>query len=58
VFTPVKLIKGCSKKLVLILNASYTGKYYLPALSCHAMYNNTVAARITGQWFEVVKSGE
>lgn len=39
---------------VVQLNAAYQGKYYLPAVSCSAMYDNTIYARETGQWVEVV----
>jgi uncharacterized protein YfaS (alpha-2-macroglobulin family) len=38
----------------LILNASYAGKYYLPAISCEAMYDGRIFARSTGTWVEVV----
>lgn len=38
----------------LQLNAAYLGKYYLPATSCEAMYDNAVYARKPGRWVEVV----
>ena len=47
-----------SKTFVVLLNASYQGKYYLPAISCEAMYDNTIMARTTGQWVEVVQLGD
>lgn len=37
------------------LNASYTGKFYMPGLSCEAMYDNTIYARQKGRWVHVVK---
>ncbi len=37
------------------LNAAYEGRYYLPTVSCEAMYDNTIAARQPGQWVEVSK---
>lgn len=40
----------------LVLNASYTGRYYLPAIRCTAMYDNQVNALIPGQWVEIVKA--
>nr|WP_321454090.1 MG2 domain-containing protein [uncultured Carboxylicivirga sp.] len=58
VYSYFDLKKGYSKKFVIILNAGYTGRYYLPAVSCEAMYDNTVAARKPGKWVEVVASGE
>jgi alpha-2-macroglobulin len=37
------------------LNAAYTGKYYLPAVNCEAMYENNVHANTKGRWVEVVR---
>lgn len=37
------------------LNAAYLGKFYLPTVSCEAMYNASVYARTQGQWVNVVK---
>lgn len=37
----------------VLLNASYTGRYFLPAVSAEAMYDNRVQAVTTGQWVEV-----
>jgi uncharacterized protein YfaS (alpha-2-macroglobulin family) len=39
----------------VMLNASYTGRYFLPATYCEAMYDATVNALQKGQWVEVVK---
>ncbi|GAB4293320.1 MAG: MG2 domain-containing protein [Marinilabiliales bacterium] len=41
----------------VLLNASYEGRYYLPAISCEAMYDATIFARKKGAWVEVVKAG-
>ena len=41
-----------------MLNAAYQGRFYLPAVSCEAMYDNSIFARVPGQWVEVVKPGE
>ncbi|MFK7983256.1 MAG: alpha-2-macroglobulin, partial [Saprospiraceae bacterium] len=38
------------------LNAAYEGRYYLPTVSCEAMYDNTIQARQPGEWVEVVKT--
>lgn len=35
------------------LNAAYTGRYYLPAVSCEAMYDNRIRAVTPGRWVEV-----
>ncbi|MBI9063954.1 MAG: alpha-2-macroglobulin [Marinilabiliaceae bacterium] len=58
VYSYFDLSTNKQKKLVVMLNAAYTGRYYLPAVSCEAMYNNTVSARQPGQWVEVVKAGQ
>lgn len=42
-----------TKTFVLQLNASYKGRFYLPAVLCEAMYENTVNARSRGKWVEV-----
>lgn len=42
----------------VLLNATYTGRFYLPGTTCSAMYDNTVNARNAGQWVQVVKAGE
>ncbi|MFC2125106.1 alpha-2-macroglobulin, partial [Bacteroidota bacterium] len=37
----------------VLLNASYQGKYYLPAVFVEAMYDNSIAANTVGQWINV-----
>jgi uncharacterized protein YfaS (alpha-2-macroglobulin family) len=39
----------------VMLNAAYTGEFYLPAVSCEAMYRNNIFARKKGRWVKVVK---
>jgi uncharacterized protein YfaS (alpha-2-macroglobulin family) len=39
----------------VMLNAAYAGHYYLPAVYCEAMYNNSINSLIKGQWVDVVK---
>jgi uncharacterized protein YfaS (alpha-2-macroglobulin family) len=39
----------------VMLNAAYLGRFYMPAISCEAMYNHTINAVQKGQWVEVVK---
>ena len=39
----------------VLLNAAYLGKYYLPTVSCEAMYNNNIQALEAGKWVQVVK---
>lgn len=38
------------------LNAAYEGRYYLPTVSCEAMYDNTIQARQPGEWVEVIEA--
>ena len=42
-----------SNTYIIQLNAAYVGKYYLPAVYCEAMYDETVNALIPGKWIEV-----
>jgi hypothetical protein len=35
------------------LTAAYQGRYYLPTVSCEAMYDNTINARKPGMWVTV-----
>lgn len=37
------------------LTAAYQGRFYLPAVSCEAMYDNSINARTAGQWVEVIR---
>ncbi len=37
------------------LNAAYTGKFFMPGVSCEAMYDNTIYARHKGKWVNVVR---
>lgn len=39
----------------VMLTASYAGKFYLPAVSCEAMYDKSIYVRKKGQPVEVVK---
>lgn len=39
----------------VLLNASYLGRYYLPSVSCAAMYDDEIQAVNPGKWVQVVK---
>jgi alpha-2-macroglobulin len=56
VYTYLDLKPGQRKTFQVLLNASYVGKYYLPAAYCEAMYDNTINSRRPGMWVEVVKN--
>ena len=55
VYTYFSLPEDKEVTYYVMLNAAYTGKYYLPATYCEAMYNNSITALLKGQWIEVVK---
>jgi alpha-2-macroglobulin len=55
VYTYFNLRPGQRLTFRLLLNASYEGSYYLPAVSCEAMYDNTIYARVAGMDVKVVK---
>ena len=44
---------GESVTVPITLTATYPGRFYLPAVSCEAMYDNSVSAVIPGRWVEV-----
>lgn len=55
VFTFFNLGAGGPATFRISLNAAYTGRFYLPATSCEAMYRGNIYARKKGRWVEVVK---
>ena len=44
---------GQSVTIITGLTATYPGKFYLPAVSCEAMYDSSISALVPGQWTEV-----
>ena len=48
---------GANKSVTykVLLNAAYRGKYYLPAVSTEAMYDNEIYAHKAGKWVEVIQ---
>jgi len=57
VYTYFDLDKGKTKIFRILLNASYVGKYYLPTVSCEAMYDASISSRKAGMWINVVNVG-
>jgi uncharacterized protein YfaS (alpha-2-macroglobulin family) len=55
VYTYFDLNSNQRKTFKVLLTAGYAGSYYLPAVSCEAMYDNTVYARKKGKVVEVIK---
>ncbi len=58
VYSYFDLGAGASKTFKVMLNAAYKGSFYLPGVSCEAMYDNSVTAHISGRWVNVKRQGE
>jgi uncharacterized protein YfaS (alpha-2-macroglobulin family) len=58
VYTYFYLNGGQTRTFNVMLTASYVGQFYLPAISCEAMYDNSIYARKKGQPVEVVRTPE
>jgi uncharacterized protein YfaS (alpha-2-macroglobulin family) len=56
VFTYFWLSPNETRTFRVMLTATYAGNYYLPAVSCEAMYDKSIYARKKGQPVEVVKT--
>lgn len=57
VYSYFDLRAGETKKVELLLNASYLGRFYLPPVGVEAMYDGTINARAVGRWVRVVQAG-
>ncbi|PSL49838.1 hypothetical protein CLV51_1011175 [Chitinophaga niastensis] len=55
VYTYFNIEENKKRTYNVLLNAAYLGRYYLPATSCEAMYDNTIHAFTPGKWVEVIK---
>jgi uncharacterized protein YfaS (alpha-2-macroglobulin family) len=55
VYTYFTLKGGAKKVFTVVLNASYSGKFYLPGIALESMYDSAVHANSTGQWLEIVR---
>ena len=58
VFTFFDIPPGKTYRYQVQLNAAYQGLYYLPAVSCEAMYDHSIYAREAGRWVDVVAPEE
>lgn len=56
VYTFFDIFPGKTQIYRVQLNATYQGRFYLPAVSCKAMYDETINARQAGNWVEVVRT--
>ncbi|HWY32993.1 MAG TPA: hypothetical protein VNX68_00010, partial [Nitrosopumilaceae archaeon] len=57
VYTYFDVNQAGNRTYRVMLNAAYTGRFYLPTCYTEAMYDNNVNARIPGKWIEVVNQG-
>lgn len=57
VYSFYDLKRGQSKTFQVLLNASYLGRFYLPAITSDAMYDHSIQARKSGKWVKVVEAG-
>jgi alpha-2-macroglobulin len=55
VYTYFNLSANQRKTFKVLLTATYSGTYYLPAISCEAMYDKSIYARKKGYTIEVIK---
>ncbi|MFT6246372.1 MAG: hypothetical protein ACJAXI_003150 [Crocinitomicaceae bacterium] len=53
VLTYYSLLPGKSQTFTMLLNATYKGKFYLPAIYSEAMYDHGINAQIAGKWILV-----
>lgn len=51
------LPRGASRRIRVALNASFTGRFWMPGVMVEAMYDARVQARTKGTWVDVVPSG-
>jgi len=54
-YTYFNLYSNQTRTFSVRLTATYAGTFYLPAVSCEAMYDNTIYGRTKGQTVEVLK---
>jgi alpha-2-macroglobulin len=57
VYSYFDINRNKTKTFRILLNAAYLGNFYLPTVSCEAMYDNKINARKPGKWVTVTKPG-
>ncbi|MCK7478521.1 MAG: hypothetical protein M0C28_14880 [Candidatus Moduliflexus flocculans] len=55
VYTYFELGAGEEKVFLVVMNASYRGRYYQPGVAVEAMYDAAVHANTKGLWVEIVR---
>ncbi|MEL6134962.1 MAG: hypothetical protein AAFR59_16505, partial [Bacteroidota bacterium] len=58
VYTFFKLGRNQSVTYYVMLNAAYQGRYWHPAVTSEAMYDNTINARVGGDYVTITAPGE
>ena len=53
VYTYFDMSANRTKSFRIVVNASFRGKYYLPAVESEAMYDAEISARKKGRWIEI-----
>ena len=56
VYTYFDLNRNKTKTFTLLANASYVGRFYLPLVTCEAMYDSGIYARTAGKWINIIES--
>jgi uncharacterized protein YfaS (alpha-2-macroglobulin family) len=54
VFTYFSLPPGQEKTFLVVLNASYQGRFYQPGIAVEAMYDASVHANTKGKWVKII----
>ena len=57
IYRYMNLYQRAEQTFAVKLTAAYEGRFYLPGVSCEAMYRNDIAALVPGKWVEVIKPG-
>lgn len=55
IYTYFSLDAGAKKTFTAILNASYSGHFYLPGITVESMYDQAFHANTTGKWVEITR---
>ncbi len=55
IYTYFSLDGGVKKTFTVVLNASFSGRFYLPGISVDSMYDPAYHANSTGRWVEIVR---
>ncbi len=56
VYTYFNLSAGESRVFKFQTTAAYAGNYFMPPITCEAMYDNTISARRAGRWVTISKN--